>query len=60
MMKTTLTTANPHGLKKGDTIILTGHLRWWVRLWRWVTRYKDPVYYVTEVTATTMTVTSRK
>lgn len=51
----TITTAVPHGYAQGDTVTISTHRPWWLRLWRWITRQKDPVLEVTEVTRTTFT-----
>lgn len=52
----TLTTLNPHGYSVGDCITIREWKPWYVRLWRWITRYKPPTLVVTGVTETTMTV----
>jgi hypothetical protein len=33
----------------GDTIVIVWPVRWYVRAWRWVTRYRPPVYTVAKV-----------
>lgn len=52
----TITTSGESGLRLGDSITFWEPKPWWVRLWRWITRYKAPVFIVTSVTGTVMTV----
>lgn len=33
----------------GQAITFQGRARWWVRLWRWVTRWKPGVLTVTHI-----------
>lgn len=39
-----------HGLKSGDLMVFTERRTWYVRLWRWITRYKEPTYVIKNVT----------
>lgn len=46
-----------YGLRAGQWIVLHhAKPRWWVRLWRWLTRYKPPAFIITNVTETTFTI----
>lgn len=51
-----LVTFSGHGYKVGDVITFTQRQRWYVRLWRWITRYKPPVMKITEIDSTTITI----
>lgn len=49
---TTITTASSHGMQAGQAFTIHVPRPWWQRVWRWLTRQKDPVYFVTGVTDT--------
>lgn len=51
----TITTSHAHNYRPGDAITFSVRRSWWLRLWRWITRQRDPVFRVTEVTHTTIT-----
>lgn len=58
---TVITTSSGHGLTAGMRVVLTDiRAPWYVRIWRFVTRYKPPSYTVRDVTATTFTIESKR
>lgn len=40
---------DPPVFHKGMEIVMHGHIPWWRRLWRWVTRYKPTVQRIAYV-----------
>lgn len=45
-MTTTITTASPHGIKVGDTILISStapDTQWWALLWSWLLRRPPPM-----------------
>lgn len=48
-----------HGLSAGTPIRFTKPRKWYVRMWQWLTRQKDPVFFITEVHQTSFTVAAR-
>lgn len=52
----TITTSS-HAYEMGDVVVIHGlSAPWWLRLWRWLTRYKPPRLVVVSATSTTITV----
>lgn len=50
-------TCSGHGLQPGDLLTITGMWQpWYVRFWRWLTRYKPPAYRVSDVTQSTLNI----
>lgn len=50
MNKTSVfTTATPTEFAVGDIITIITYKPWYIRLWRYITRYKTPTYKVTTV-----------
>lgn len=43
-------TSASHGFERGEMTIISGlSVRWYKRLWRWLIRYKPPVYKIVRV-----------